>query len=267
MSRIVRSGVASAAFLLACGLIGTGSPAFAAGKGHAAPVTHGHAAPSAHGHSTAHSHPAPHKPVDKLAGVRRGATNALAASTARVKRIAAAEGASSALSTDDQAALASATTADLAALTADGQAVATATSTKAILAASQSGLATALGADLQYRVVLAAANAQAKADSLTADAAPVSEQASTLAADGTDVSTVTDPLDDLASQVDQAQASAATARTAGLALPVTPSATQLRSTGAVAHQALDTVASALTAGEADLTAATTALAALQAPTA
>jgi len=258
MSRLVRSATAGVAFLLTCGLLSTGTPAFAAPKSHPKPAAHGHAAAT-------HSRPAPHRPVDRLAGLRNGAGHALAAGAARVKRIAAAEAASALLAADDKAALSDATTADLAALSADATAVGTATSVKAILTATQSGMLTSQGAELQYGVMLAAAKGQAEADSLAMDASAVNDQAATLAAGGTDVSSVTTPLADLASQVDQAATGAADARTAALATPAAPTAAQLWTTRATARTGLVAAGSALATGADDLASATAALTALQSP--
>src|SRR5919107_4697535 len=97
MNHLFRPAIAGVAFLLTCGVVGAGDPAFAAGA-------KAHAKAAAHSHATSHSHPASHKPVDKLAGMRKGAAKALAADAARVRRVAAAAAGSAVLSTDDKSA-------------------------------------------------------------------------------------------------------------------------------------------------------------------
>src|SRR4051794_33826722 len=111
MSHLFRPAIAGVAFLLTCGVVGAGDPAFAA-SGHSKPAAHSH--PTSHGHASSHGHPASHKPVDKLAGMRKGAAKALAADAARVRRVAAAAAGSAVLSAADKSALATATAADLA---------------------------------------------------------------------------------------------------------------------------------------------------------
>ncbi len=263
MSCFARTAGVGVAFLATCALIGAGDPAFAAtSHGHAL----GHAQATTHSRPIRHAHPAPHKPADHYHGLRTGAGHALAAATARVNRIAAAEVASSVLSADDKAALATAISADLAALTADRQAVAAATSAPAIQAAMLAGVRTVQGAELQLLLVSAADQALAAATSLTTEAAALTGQAETLQAAGTDVSSVTTALDDVATQVGTVQAEAPKATVIALAIPAAPTSAQLRTAGYGARQELAATSVALAAASQDVSTATAALTALQAPT-
>ncbi|HEU5268595.1 MAG TPA: hypothetical protein VFU36_01635 [Jatrophihabitans sp.] len=257
-SRIATAG--AAALLLTCGVVGTAASADAAPKAHGKPAV-SHPAPR----KLAASHPAPHKPADKLAGMRKGAHQALAACAAQTRRIAAAEAASTALSDADKATLATAGSADLAALAADDAAVTTATSAGAIRAAVAAGRGTVQGAVLQYQLVSGAAHVQAAAAELTTEAAAVDDDAAAAALDGTDVSAVDALLADLATQVGQAQTDATAATDTALAIPASPSAAQLRAAGASAHASLVSSVEALAVARQDLTAASDALAALQTP--
>lgn len=140
-----RVGVAGSAVLTACLLAGGAGSAFAAP--HA----------SAHQAATHHSKPATHsKPVDRLAGPRKGAAHALSADAVRLSRISATASASGVLNAGDKAALATAEAAEGTALTAYAQAIAAASSVQSLHAALSAATRTVQGAHLQLHLVTGA---------------------------------------------------------------------------------------------------------------
>jgi hypothetical protein len=222
-------------------------------------------AATSHGASVkpAHSAPAAHRPADHLAGARKGATHLLAAYSAQLRRITAATAASAVLNATDREALATGQAGDLAALTADAQAIATATSVRSMRTVLLAATRTVQGARLQLHLVTVADQDESTGAALTDSAATLTASADSLQAAGTDVSTVIDPLAELATQVDNAETAAQAAATAALALTATPTITQLRTLTTAAHHNLATAAAALDTAQQDLDVATAALTALQ----
>jgi hypothetical protein len=247
-----RAGVAGSAVLAACLLAGGAGSAFAA-----APPAAPHHSPTVRV-----PHATKPRPVDKLAGPRKGATHALAADAARLSRITAAAAASTVIGAADQAALATAQAADLTTLRTDGQAIAAASTMKSLRAVTLSAARTVQGAQLQLQLVTAADRIENTAVALTASGAALTPQTDTLQAAGTDTSTVTTPLADLAAQVGTANTSAQNAATEAFSLPAAPSVGQIHTVDTTARGALDAAYTALHTGAQDVATATTALATL-----
>jgi len=221
-------------------------------------------------HSTAHRptvaqtvKPAHHhgKPADSLAGVRKGALHALAASTAAVQRVAAAEQASTLLGSADKATLAAFDAAALTALAGDVNAAGSATSPQALAALIQAGDRTARAVKLAGTMTGAAATGTAAITGLGADVAVLKAQEASLPA-GTDTSSVEVPLADLAARLSAAQTALSNATTAVLAVPAAPSAADLRTARDATESAMTVAQTALGSAAADLAAAQAALAAL-----
>jgi len=252
--------------LLSLALAGATSLALATpAAAFASPTSHstGHRPAVAHGVKPARHHG---KPADQLAGVRKGALHALAASTAAVQRIAASEQASTTLASTDKATLAAFDAAALTALSADVTAAGSATSPQALAALIQAGNRTVQAVKLAGDVTSAAATDTAAITGLGADAAALKDQEASLPA-GTDTSSVEVPLVDLAAQLSAAQAALSTASTAVLAVPAAPSAADLRTARDATESEMTAAQTALRSAATDLAAARAALAVLTPPAA
>ena len=258
--------VMPSARLLSLALAGATSLALATpAAAFASPTSHS----TAHRPAVAHNvKPARHhgKPADQMVGPRKGALHALAASTAAVQHVAAAEQASTTLASADKATLAAFDAAALTALAGDVNAAGSATSPQALAALIQAGDHTAQAVKLAGNVASAAATATAAITGLTGDAAVLKAQETSLPA-GTDTSSVDTPLADLAAQLTAVQTALSNASTAALALPAAPSAGDLRTARDATEPALTAANTALMAAAADLATAKAALAALTPPTA
>jgi len=252
--------------LLSLALAGATSVALATpAAAFASPASHS----TDHRPAVAHNvRPARHhgKPADPLAGVRKGALHALAASTAAVQRIAASEQASTLLGSADKATLAAFDAAALTALAADVTAAGSATTPQALAALIQAGNRTVQAVKLAGDVNSAAATDTAAITGLGADVAALKAQEASLPA-GTDTSSVEVPLVDLAAQLTAVQAALSTASTAVLAVPAAPSAADLRTARDATESAMTAAQTSLRSAAADLAAAKTALAALTPPAA
>ena len=152
--------------------------------GHRPALAHAHAGKPAHHHG---------KPADPLAGPRKGALHALAASTAAVQRVAAAAQASTVLASTDKATLAAFDAAALTALAGDVGAAGSATSPQALAALVQAGNRTVQAVKLAGGVASAAATGTAAITGLSTDVAALKAQEASLPA-GTDTSSVDTPL-------------------------------------------------------------------------
>jgi hypothetical protein len=117
---------------------------------------------------------------------------------------------------------------------------------------------------LQLNVVTAADQIQVDAVALTTAAGALAGSADALAGAGSDVSTVTAPLTDLADHVDAATSAAQAAVTTVLAIPAAPTPTELSTGAKTAQGKLTDAKAALSVARNDLTVAGDALTALQA---
>jgi len=201
--------------------------------------------------------------VDHWYGERHGASQVLAATQARVKRLSASVATSTALLPADAAALGTVLAADLTQLQADQTAVSQATTRQQIRNALASAVRTGQGAHLAYELVAAADRLQGAATELNTSATTVSDGAAALPA-GTDTTSVTGPLADLATQTASVPTSAQAAVAAALAIPAAPTGADLWTAGRTAGIQLGTAWKALAAAKADLGKAKDALTTLQA---
>ena len=185
-----------------------------AGVAAAAPAPHH----GTHGgsHSTGHHHG---KPVDKLAGPRRAATQAITAQYRSVQRLVSQ---AAGLSGTHAAGLQTALAADLAAVTADRSAVAAATSGKALNALKAAAGGSRHVAGTQFYTVSSVDGLDDQAPDLTALVSEIQDAIDALVADGMDatdsqtsldavVQSLTDALGSLGGLADQALALSPTA--------------------------------------------------------
>ncbi len=252
--------------LLSLALAGATSLALATpAAAFASPTSHstGHRPALAHAGKPAHHHG---KPADPLAGPRKGALHALAASTAAVQRVAAAAQASTVLASTDKATLAAFDAAALTTLAGDVGAAGSATSPQALAALVQAGNRTVQAVKLAGGVASAAATGTAAITGLSTDVAALKAQEASLPA-GTDTGSVDTPLADLAAQLSAAQTALSNASTAVPAVPAAPSAADLRTARDATESAMTAAQTALGSAATDLTAAQAALAALTPPAA
>ncbi len=207
--------------------------------------------------------PVGHGPVNHTAG-SKGASHALAAATASVTRVAAHEQASTVLGPPDRAAMAAFNARALSALSADLTAAGAATSPHDVAGLLHTGKRTAHAVKLVENVVTGSARDAAVVNELSAAAAALRTQEAGLPA-GTDASRVDSPLAHLATQLEAARTALSTATAAALAIPVSPTATDLQAAHRLIAPARGVGDAALSTAAADLTAAQTALAALTTP--
>lgn len=214
------------------------------------------AAPHAHAKPSHAKHDKQVK--DKLSGHRKGAVKQLAAMSTLVRRVAAAEQASTLLSPADKAAVATFDAAALTALDADVAGVAAATSQQGLVAVTQAGHRTFRAVQLVAIVTRAVAADTALLTSLGSSAADVRTAEANLTGDKTAIDT---PLADLDGQLAAVQSGLANGSAAALALPASPSKADLAAARADGPS-LDALDTSLEQAAADLQAAQDALAAL-----
>jgi len=234
--------IASAALLSAAG----------AGVAAAAPAPHH----GTHGgsHSTAgHRHG---KPVDKLAGPRRAATQAITAQYRSVQRLVSqAAGLTGAHAAGLQTALA----ADLDAVAADRSAVAAATSVKALNALKAAATGSRHVAGTQFGTVSSVDALSAQAPDLTALVSQIQDAINALVADGVDASASQTSLDAIVKSFTDALTSLGGLADQALALSPTAAKAALHAVADAVEAALPGLSDALTQASGDLTSLASAL--------
>lgn len=207
--------------------------------------------------------PVGHGAVNHTAG-SKGASHALAAATASVTRVAAHEQVSMVLGPPDRAAVAAFNARALSALSTDLTAAGSASSPHDVAGLLHTGKRTAHAVKLVENVVTGSARDAAVVSQLSSAAAALRTQEAGLPA-GTDTSSVDSPLAHLATQLEAARTALSTATAAALAIPVSPTATDLQAAHRLIAPARGADDARVSTAAADLTAAQAALTALTMP--